>query len=530
MDTYDEPAFDQFCCELVDAGFSPVVGANQGRWTGPIRPSLQPLTDATTMQVHVYEGWPLRYAHIEVRGLSTEHAGDGLICLWADDDPAQIAGGDLGSLWDRLDAWAELAQRGFRQEDHALDAYRLWNRDHRTTYEAELPIGDFTRQGHTGLIVPLVGRVGGQSRRTLFLRPATRAQTQQGSDDKKPILRGAFYLHRRVEVPPRNLAEIRAALTLGQTKDLERGLSAREPVGVAEPSDGYDFIVFSWPRHGKEYDALVIGFQGHADSLNAYAMAATPNDTVARQRRAGPDSALLKGKTVVVAGAGSVGGQVALSLATSGVTKLRIHDNDYLRTANLVRHICPESSVGYNKALAVAVLIKDHAPWTESEHLPNLPYNPSALAAAVTDANLIVDCTGNFSVSAALAEICSRTGVDLISGALFHQGALIRVQRQTAGDTPIAARRGDPKYNALPPTDPTAPNPGFLELGCTAPVNNSPPSAIAVAGAEISQVAIDLLTGRNQRPDECLVVLRPMAPPFDKLGTVIRQAFVGGHS
>lgn len=530
MNTYDEAAFDQFCSELVDAGFSPVAGSNQGRWTGPIRPSLQPLTEATTMQVHVFEGWPLRYAHITVPGLKTEHAGDDMICLWAEDDPAQIAGRDLESLWDRLDEWAELAQRGFREEDHALDAYRLWNQDDRTTYEAELPIGDFTRHGHTGLIVPLVARVGGQGQRTLFLRPAEGAQPKPDSNDKEPLLRGAFYLHRRVEVPPRNLSEVRAALTRGQTKDLERGLSAREPAGVAESSAGYDFIVFSWPRHGKEHDALAIGFQGHADSLKAYAMAATPSDSAARQRRAGPDRTSLKGKTVVVAGAGSVGGQVALLLATSGITKLRIHDDDYLRTANLVRHICPESSVGYNKALAVAVLIKDHAPWTESKHLPNLPYNPDALAAAVTDANLVLDCTGNFSVSAALAEICSRTGVDLISGALFHQGALIRVQRQATGDTLIAARRGNPNYTALPPTDPTSPDPGFLELGCTAPVNNASPTAVAAAAAEISEAAIDLLTGRNQRADEALVVLRPMAPPFDKLGTVTRQATTGGHS
>lgn len=530
MDTYDEAAFDQFCSELVDAGFSPVAGANQGLWTGPLRPSLQPLTEATTMQVHVYEGWPLRYAHIYVPDLKTEHAGDGVICLWAEDDPAQIAGRDLGSLWDRLDEWAELAQRGFREEDHALDAYRLWNQGDRTTYEAELPIGDFTRHGHTGLIVPLVGRVGGQGQRTLFLRPATGAQPKRGSDDQKPLLRGAFYLHRRVAVPPRNMAEIRAALTRGQTKDLERGLSARAPVGVGEPSDGYDFIVFSWPRHAKEHDALVVGFQGHADSLKAYVMAATPNDTAARQRRAGPDTALLKGKTVVVVGAGSVGGQVALLLATSGITNLRIHDDDYLRTANLVRHICPESSVGYNKAFAVAALIEDHAPWTESKHLPNLPANPDALVAAVTDANLVIDCTGTFSVCAALADICSRTGVDLISGALFHHGALIRVQRQACGDTPIAVRRGNPNYTELPPTDPTSPNAGFLELGCTAPVNNAPPTAVAAAAAEISEAAIDLLTGRNLRQDECLVVLRPLAPPFDKLGAVIRQATTGGDS
>lgn len=530
MDTYDEAAFDQFCAELVNAEFSPVAGTNQSRWTGPIRLSLQRLTEATTMQVHIHEGWPLRYAHIKVRGLKTEHAGDGVICLWADDDPAQIEGRDLGTLWDRLDEWADVAQRGFRDEDQALDAYRLWHQDDRTTYQAELPMGDFVRQGHTGLIVPLVGRLGGQGQRTFFLGPATRIKSKAKSAHVKSPLRGAFYLHRRVEVPPCSLAEIRAALTRGQAKDLDRGLSAREPVGVAEPSGGYDFIVFAWPRHGQEHDALVVAFQSHADSLKGYAMAATSNDIAARLRRAGPDTDILKVKKVVVAGAGSVGGYVALSLASSGVAKLRIHDDDYLKTANLVRHACPESSVGYNKALAVGALIDDHAPWTDTEPLPNLPFNPDALAAQVADADLVVDCTGDFSMAAALAEICSRTSVDLISGALFHQGALLRVQRQAAGDTPIAARRGNPNYPSLPPVDPTSPNLGFLELGCTAPVNNAPPTAVAAAAAEISHAAIDLLTSRKERSDESIVVLRPMEPPFDRIGPVHRHGVEGSGS
>lgn len=531
MDTYDEAAFDQFCSDLVEAEFSPVAGHNQGRWTGPIRRSLAPITEATTMVVHVYPGWPLRYAHIEVKGLRTEHAGDGIICLWADDDPAQIAGRDLNTLWERLDDWAERAQTGFGDEDRALDAYRLWNRDDRAiTYQAEVPIGAFVRHGNTGLIVRLVGRLGGQRQGTLFLTPAKDEPSGEPSDGKKSPLRGAFYLNRKVEVPPRNLAEIRAALTRRQTEDLDRGLAAREPVGVAEASGGYDFIVFSWRRHGIEHDALVVVFQGHGESLKAYAMHAAPSDTLARQRRAGPDARLLKGKTVVVAGVGSVGGQVALALANSGVTKLRLHDDEDLRTANLVRHVCPQSMVGYNKALAVSVVIDDHAPWTDAEHMPNLPYDPANLASSVADANLVVDCTGSFSMSAALAEVCRRSGVALISGALYHQGALIRVQRQAPGDTPIAARRRDPNYITLPPEDPTAPNSGFLELGCTAPINNAPPTAVLSAAAEISQAAIDHLTGRNERPDERIVVLRPMTPPFDRVGAVDPMPTPGGGS
>lgn len=520
MDTYDEAGFDRFCADLVEADFSPVAGKNQAQWTGPIRPSLKPLTEATTMLVHIYEGWPLRYAHIEVRGLTTEHAGDGIVCLWNEDDPAQIAGRDLNSLWDRLDQWAERAQEGFREEDKALDAYLLWGQEDRATYEAEVPLGDFVRHGNTGLIVQLVGRVGGQGDRTLFLRPANVAQSDHSPEDDRVPLRGALYLNKKVDAPPRNLQEIRAALTRRQRENLERGLEARAPVGVAEPSGGYDFIVFSWRRHGTEHDALVVAFQGHPESLKAYVLKATPSDTAARQRRAGPDAGLLAGKTVVVAGAGSVGGHVALALAASGVTKVRIHDSDYLRTANLVRHLCPESLVGYSKARAVSVTLGHHAPWTDRQPLPDLPLNADALAAQIAGADVVVDCTGSFALSAALAQICQRDGVALISGSLYHQGALIRVRRQAGGDTPIAARRLDPNYLDLPPEDPTAPNSGFLELGCTSPVNNAPPTAVLTAATEIALSAVDFMTGRKERPDETIVVLRPMNAPFDRLGLV----------
>ena len=128
METYDDVAFERFCSGLVNEGFSPVRDTAQAKWTGPLRESLQPLTDATRMQLQFYQGWPLRYARVTVPGLKTEHAAQGTICLWADDDPAQIAGSDLEAFWQRVDEWAQTVQLGFRPEDRALDAYLLFDK------------------------------------------------------------------------------------------------------------------------------------------------------------------------------------------------------------------------------------------------------------------------------------------------------------------------------------------------------------------------------------------------------------------
>lgn len=467
------------------------------------------------MQIHMYPGWPLRYAHVVVEGLRTEHANHGTICLWAEDDPAQILGRDLDALWARLDGWAETAQQGFGPEDRALDAYMLF--EDTNDYQVELPFGDLVRQGSTGYRAELVGKKRGQ--RTLLMEQTKRGERPAEGNDDSPPLRGVFYLNRRIVAPPRNLEQVRTSLTRKQRKDLDRGLGARTPVGLAEPSGGYDFIVLAWRRFGLEHDAVVVGFENQGESLRASAMAATPNDVAALKRRAGPDADLLASKKVLIAGAGSVGGHVAVALASSGIGTLHLYDDDYLKTGNVVRHVSPKAFVGYKKTHGVALVIADHAPWTKVEQHRLLPHGPTDLADQIAGMDLVVDCTGIFSIAAALAETCRRGNVPLITGALFHQGAMARTQRQAAGDTLIAARSADSAYVNLPPEDATSPTTGFLELGCTALINNAPPIAVMSVAADVSDACIDFLSGRRNRPDERITVFRPLQQPFDRTGT-----------
>lgn len=61
---------------------------------------------------------------------------------------------------------------------------------------------------------------------------------------------------------------------------------------------------------------------------------------------------------VVVAGLGSGGGYVALSLAMSGVGNFVLVDDDVLEETNIVRHVADRRYLGWNKAQAVADLIR----------------------------------------------------------------------------------------------------------------------------------------------------------------------------
>ncbi|CCH29367.1 ThiF family adenylyltransferase [Actinosynnema sp. NPDC047251] len=511
MDTYDDGALDRFRAGLVNAGFSPLHGPRE-EWGGPLRASLRPLTTATRMRIVLLDGWPLRYAHVVVEGLRADHAARGTICLWADDDPAQVAARDLEVLWTRLDDWAARALGGFGDQDRALDAHFLFNSE-RTSFRAELPLDDLVRGMNDGHLTRLTAVRRGSG--ALLI---TRSKPAKAGNDT-PRLRGAFYLRDRIEAPPRDLDELRARLRRRQREDFDRGLAERTtPAGMAAPSGGHDFVVLAWPRHGT-HDAIVVAYDDEGGSLHASALAATSNDIASLKRRAGPDADLLTCKKVLIAGAGSVGGHVALILACAGVGKIVLHDGDHLTSANVVRHVGAEYCVGYRKTTIVAEVISSHAPWTDTDLHDDLSHAPSDLAGQIAGADLVVDCTGLFSLTAALAEVCQRTNTALVTGALFHGGRLARVQRQAEGDTLIAARRADPAYPDLPPEDPAAPQAGFLELGCTAPVHNASPVAVLHTAAEIARSVADLLTGRLHLPDERIVVHEPLLPPFDRIGT-----------
>ncbi len=81
------------------------------------------------------------------------------------------------------------------------------------------------------------------------------------------------------------------------------------------------------------------------------------------ERLIGSDSlSRLEEKKVAVAGLGSGGGFVALSLAMSGVGSFVLVDHDRLERGNVTRHVADLRYVGQNKASAVADLIRNRNP------------------------------------------------------------------------------------------------------------------------------------------------------------------------
>jgi molybdopterin/thiamine biosynthesis adenylyltransferase len=502
---YDQAAYERFCSDLAHAGFRPKPGTERRWWSGPAPAFLAPLSDTARISVIFYDGWPYRYAHVDVPGLASEHAAGGTVCLWAEDDPAQIAGSTADGLLRRLDEWAASAVGGWAAADQALDPHIAFAGTSKRWAELDLPglLGSATN----GFIGTAYGRV------------RSRALSLSADSRDNPLV-GPVYFRSGIGRPPRHLDELRTVLTRRQRENLDAGLAARAAVDQNEPSGGHDHAVLAWPRHGTR-DALVLSFSGASATLEAHPNAASPTDRDSRLRRAGPDAAVLACKRVLLAGAGSVGGHVGLTLANSGLGRLTVHDSDDLKTVNLVRHVLSERAVGFPKTSGLSVRIDASAPWCVVDPAPDLSYDPTALADHVRAHDLVVDCTGIAAMTNVLAHVCADEGVPLLSGAIYHRGAVVRVRRQATGDTPLGQRAADPRYAALPPETSDPAQAGFLELGCTAPVHNAPPAAVLRAAADLIAAAIDLLTGRGLLPDETITVLSLLPdPPFNALGPI----------
>jgi hypothetical protein len=181
--------------------------------------------------------------------------------------------------------------------------------------------------------------------------------------------------------------------------------------------------------------------------------------------------------------------------------------------------VAGRSEISLGKPLAVEMTIRKRLPWTQVE-AGSQTWNSDELAAAIDAADITLDATGNAGFADQLSVICRRQNRPLISVALYRGGAVGRICRQaTPDDTPICERDvgNDPRYPLIPPGD----APASLEPGCSAPVNNAPPSTVAAVAAQAAEVAIDTLTGKFNHGDELIEVYRPLEiAPFDRIGTV----------
>ena len=507
-DHFQLESLESFECYLEQAGFRPVEAANKARWRGPIHKAFASLTEAKTMDIVIGAGWPFRPPALLVDGLDTNHSTlGGFVCLWQDGDPGREW--ETGeAFFSRIEEWCENAEHGWEGDDLGYDAFLNFQRKLLTvvTFDrSELGI-------HRGGWGDLHGIVN---------RDPPRIDVGPGRASSPNHLRGLwFHAGRLPTPPPRQLSEVFRCLSRAQDKGLRRELDRRRGPRPFMPSGGVDLILFCWERNGTP-DLLVMVCEGMNNEFEAIALQPGPTDESSLILRAGPDAPVLRTIGATLFGAGALGGHVGTTLAESGLGRLDIVDGDVLLPENVVRHVAGHEQVGRPKVQAVHHVIEKHAPWTAVAEFPEAPATPSRIRELISDADIVVDTTGNDAFVPALAMIAEELGKPLVSGALYREGNVARVQRQVlAEDTPIHLREDGPRYPVIPGGDVHSEF-ATPALGCSAPVNNAPPASVMGCAALIAQVVIDALTRRFEFGDEVIDIYRPLAQaPFDRVGRV----------
>lgn len=507
--TLDQAALERFTTELLAGGFEPVADTGRCWWQGPISLAFAGLTTATTMRLFLRDGWPFRHPHLVVDGLAVEHVNDqGVVCLWREDDNSRTWL-TLDGIMSRVESWCERAKAGFRAADHALDAYLGFTTPVAmlATFDLETLKRGGTREGQSGRLHGVQGHAS-----LIELHPGA---GPTGS------LRGQWLHARDFEPPPRNLDELGSFLTRAQRRELDKS------IGRVARGGGGEIALVIGRRHG-QHDAVVLRLcPDGAGRAVAVSLEPAPTDRATLLLRAGPDAAQLGAKRVVCFGLGAVGSHTALLLAESGVGHLHLADGELLRPGNVVRHAAGHEAIGLPKVSAVEGVVRGHAPWTSVDVTQEAVWDASTVSNLMAGADLVVDTTGAAPIVEMLSRIAERTGVALVSAALYRGGAIGRVRRQLPGsDTSIYLRGEDARYPIIPSGfDDEGDDEGrLLEPGCSAPVNNAPPSAVAAISALAAQVAIDALTGRLRHPDEVIDVYEPLeGQPFHRVGRVDRH-------
>lgn len=493
--TLDRASLEQFRTDLIEAGFEPERG-NPRVWVGPIAESLRELTTATTMRIFFVDGWPFRNPKLHVDGLDEWHlSASGEVCLWA---PGAASGEwlTLKGFMRRIDEWVERARHGFRPEDFALDAH--------------LSFGEVCSGAIATVDLKSLGLDG--KRGQIGIISATWKSNDavlEITSGRAGTIEGRWYYVSDVRVPARTLGAVREMLASNQRNNFDRRFRAIANQGRPQ------LFLLAWDRElGRE--ALVLLVEKRGDDVVAEAIEVAPTDVEILKLRAGPDVVALASKRTVVFGLGAVGSNLALRLAEVGVGTLVLVDGARLRPGDIVRHAAGSWAVGDTKISAVRFLVQVRAPWSNVIPVEESPWDPDRIRSLLEGADLVIDATGFSSFAKLLSVVCSEHSLPLLSAALYRGGGIARVRRQAnPSDTPISARAGGGRYPVIPPGE----EPLAFEPGCSAPVNNASPIAVAALASLAAEIAVDSLTGRNLFGDEIIEVHRPLADaPFDNVG------------
>ncbi|SNS18088.1 [sulfur carrier protein ThiS] adenylyltransferase [Noviherbaspirillum humi] len=147
---------------------------------------------------------------------------------------------------------------------------------------------------------------------------------------------------------------------------------------------------------------------------------------------------LLRGHALVI-GAGGLGSPAAYYLASAGMGKITLVDNDTVDLTNLQRQILHTTErIGQPKADSGKRTLAQINPEVAVEAVVERA-DDARLDALVASASVVLDCSDNFITRHAVNRACVRHGVPLVSGAAIKFDAQISVFHPVTEQAPCYA-------------------------------------------------------------------------------------------
>ena len=187
--------------------------------------------------------------------------------------------------------------------------------------------------------------------------------------------------------------------------------------------------------------------------------------------------------TVLIVGLGGLGSPAALYLAASGVGKLILCDHDTVELSNLQRQIVHQTgAIGQAKVHSAAATLHainpDVACVTMTERA-----DVDGMDALIAQADVVLDCSDNFSTRYAINRACLQQRKPLVSGAGIQFSGQIAVFDFRQPNVPC--------YNCLYPEDTEAETLRCATTGVFAPL-------VGIIGTMQAGEALKLLIGLPQ--------------------------------
>lgn len=190
----------------------------------------------------------------------------------------------------------------------------------------------------------------------------------------------------------------------------------------------------------------------------------------------------LSGKTALVVGAGGLGGPALLVLASGGVGRIVLVEDDVVDTSNLARQpLFDERDVGARKATAAAARLRALFPATAVEARDER-FGAAGAVELARAADVIVDGSDNFATKFLASDVAVRTRKPLVHGGVLRTTAqVLTVAPAGLGGCLRCLFEGPPPEGTVP---------GCAEAGVLG-------ATAAFAGALMGAEALRLLNGER---------------------------------